>query len=771
MSTAEKNVAYDPAVLEAARQYRKRGWKPIPVPGRLKNPTDNGWQNEDYGDGRFMPWHNIGIQFGACSNGLCDVDLDCEEVLELADDYLPKTEAMFGRKSKPRAHRLYYSDLHESDSRAFIQFPDPTEKPKTAMLIELRTGGSGKGAQSMFPPSTHPDSQQAVRWDSDGEPRRVKGSDLKRCVADLAAAALLLRYYPSTGLRDKAAMAIGGMLARADWSAQDIEEFFAPIVRAAGDEEAAQRVQAAVRSIDRLNEGKETTGYPKVAEIWGDKVASKVCDWLDLERGNNKSSKTTSTHCWDEPDVSLLDDRRGELPDFPLDVFSPEWLRNWLPRAAHGAGTSIDHVAVPLLGIASGLIGTARRVKPNPSWSEPITLWCGTVGYSGDGKTPGLNVSKNCLDMVESQREPENERRRREHEQDVEYAEIAHANWKKACREDKSAQLIRPPKPAAADKPPPFYEPRLYTSDTTIEALAMLILARPSGLMMINDELAGWLNNMRRYAEKGDDRAFWLKAWDAKSHQVDRKNSPPIKLKHLLVGIIGGLQPDKFATCFKGDSDGLYARFLWSWPQPAPYRPLTDDIEEIDSKIVKMFAELATLSDGEPRRIIMLTDKARRGAFEAVRTRVSAGVEELDGREKEWWSKIPAHVLRLAGTLASMECALRDAELDEILPRDIERAACLVFDYFWPHACACLRQIGITQHDADARRVLRWLKAKGRDEISREDIRCQALARRLNADQTEAVLEQLVRAGWLRRASTETTGRPQVRWLVNPKLL
>jgi hypothetical protein len=43
-------------------------------------------------------------------------------------------------------------------------------------------------------------------------------------------------------------------------------------------------------------------------------------------------------------------------------VFAPE-CREWLVQAAHGAGVTAAHVAVPLIGIASALIGTARRVQ------------------------------------------------------------------------------------------------------------------------------------------------------------------------------------------------------------------------------------------------------------------------------------------------------------------------------------------------------------------------------------------------------------------------
>ena len=53
---------------------------------------------------------------------------------------------------------------------------------------------------------------------------------------------------------------------------------------------------------------------------------------------------------WAEPDASLLEDRRGELPEFPIEVLPPS-LSNWLLRASRGAGVRTDHIAVPLLGV------------------------------------------------------------------------------------------------------------------------------------------------------------------------------------------------------------------------------------------------------------------------------------------------------------------------------------------------------------------------------------------------------------------------------------
>jgi hypothetical protein len=75
---------------------------------------------------------------------------------------------------------------------------------------------------------------------------------------------------------------------------------------------------------------------------------------------------------WADPDFSILDDRRGTLPEFPIDIFSPE-CQGWLKRGAAGAGATVDHVAVPLITVVSSLIGTACQVEATRSWRTPLT--------------------------------------------------------------------------------------------------------------------------------------------------------------------------------------------------------------------------------------------------------------------------------------------------------------------------------------------------------------------------------------------------------------
>src|SRR6185369_4270855 len=53
------------------------------------------------------------------------------------------------------------------------------------------------------------------------------------------------------------------------------------------------------------------------------------------------------------------------------------------------------------------------------------------------------------------------------------------------------------------EKPEPPVCERFIVSDTTVEALAPILLENPRGLLLARDELAGWIGSFDRYAGKG----------------------------------------------------------------------------------------------------------------------------------------------------------------------------------------------------------------------------------------------------------------------------
>jgi len=478
---------------------------------------------------------------------------------------------------------------------------------------------------------------------------------------------------------------------------------------------------------------------------------------------------------WNEPDWSLLDDRRGSLPDFPAGVL-PDKCEELLTRAAHGAGVTLGHVAMPLLATVASLIGTARRTRPSRSWSEPLTLWAAIVGFSGSGKTPGISVTKRALSLIENTRKDKVAEFQRRHDTKCQTAKAAAKVWKDQVEEAVRAGLPPPEMPVEAMDPGLFVTPRLYVSEATIERHAVLLQARPRGILLMSDELASLFLNMGRYSN-GSDKEFWLEAWNGHHYVVERMGRPPVMIDHLLIGMTGGFQPDKLARSFAGDSDGMHARVLFAWPEEPAFHSLTDDVTEIEPELLNALCRVVDLPAGEqddafaPRDIRLSADA--RVQFEHFRQFQHRGKEALDGREREWWAKGPSQVLRLAGTLCYLDWAMEGGrEPQAIEMQFIEAAVRLWRDYLWPHSRAAVRQIGLTDHHAEARRVLRWLKAGNRQEVSREEVRREALTRRFDADQVQTIIDGLVRAGWLREVTAKAggPGRPARRWNVNPRL-
>jgi len=222
----------------------------------------------------------------------------------------------------------------------------------------------------------------------------------------------------------------------------------------------------------------------------------------------------------------------------------------------------------------------------------------------------------------------------------------------------------------------------------------------------------------------------------------------------------------------------MYARICFSWPAEPHYQPLTDDVSEIEPEVVNALSRLVDLPCGDvfTTKMVPLSAEARR-RFEQLRQFLHTTKAGLDGREREWFAKVPAHVLRLSGTLCFLDWAIKDdgsPEPEQVGDIFMSAAVQLVCDYFWPHSRAALRQIGLSERHVSARRTLRWIKATGKTEVSIKDIRRDALAGSLDADQTQDLLEALTRSGWLRakvlKPSGPKGGKPVRRWQVNPLL-
>ena len=253
----------------------RAGISPIPVPACEKKPNLAQWQNlrvteanvEQYFNGKDQ---NIGGLLGEPSNGLIDIDLDCEEAIKLAPAFLPPT-ATFGRASSKRSHWLFRVT---DEIPKTLKFTDPSSSAgERNMMLELRSTGH----QTILPGSVHPSGEQ-IKWTNrKHDPAAITQAELVRRIRHLAAAVLLLRHW-TPGSRDEVAKNLIGSLLRADWSPDDANQFVAAVASAADDEDLALRLKA-----ERMQGWDNLPGLPALRGVLDPKVAERLADWLDLQ--------------------------------------------------------------------------------------------------------------------------------------------------------------------------------------------------------------------------------------------------------------------------------------------------------------------------------------------------------------------------------------------------------------------------------------------------------------------------------------------------------
>ncbi len=117
----------------------------------------------------------------------------------------------------------------------------------------------------------------------------------------------------------------------------------------------------------------------------------------------------------------------------------------------------------------------------------------------------------------------------------------------------------------------------------TVEKLGELLKENPRGLLLVRDELAGFLSNLAR-KEYQSDRSFYLIAFNGnKSYTYDRIGRGTIFIPNATVSIIGGIQPARIIPIIQDmhrgtNNDGLLLqRFqMLVWPDERKERLWVD---------------------------------------------------------------------------------------------------------------------------------------------------------------------------------------------------
>jgi len=243
-----------------------------------------------------------------------------------------------------------------------------------------------------------------------------------------------------------------------------------------------------------------------------------------------------------------------------------------------------------------------------------------------------------------------------EYKRQREEYKTAHANYRNALKDDPDER--EPEKPALG---------RIYADDTTVERLADILHENRRGLLIIKDELSGWLGAMNQYKQggKGADRQFWLSAHTNQPVSVDRKSlEEPVIVARPFVSIVGGIQPEVLPDFGKDRGDGLIDRFIPVYPKPQIGRwtddEISDHVREEYARTISSLYKLRHANDEEdpfPSKVGM-TDEAK-ALFVAEYNRLHDELEApgFSQRLRPAWGKLEAYFARFALILAMTRVA------------------------------------------------------------------------------------------------------------------
>ena len=384
------------------------------------------------------------------------------------------------------------------------------------------------------------------------------------------------------------------------------------------------------------------------------------------------------------------------------------------------------------------MAGAGLRIRVATHWYEPLLLWQALVGGPSSGKSAAFARVRTELEAV-------------------------------GPGYDSGGG-------AASLTPQVLVDAPLDRLDRTLGDMAR-------GVLLWREDLADWWEEAGRRAA----RPAWLAGWNAGPAMIDGQPKACFA-----VSLLGALSPEDLGgrlaplTAGTGGLAGkldsaLASRFLYVWPErgrAASFAETEADDICLHGLLQKISAEAG---HRETPSVLWLDEEGTR-RLETLMPAVRQLADECDdtgggGVAAEWIGRGVSTIVRLAGVLSLMAWAENKRLPESVGAAHIDAAYELWSGYYLPHALAVFDRAGAGQGtgrgDRAARRVVRWLKRVRAPEISREDVRREALCQSVDAQGAEEVLARLEAGGFLREvAVTEPTrrGPRRRRWEVNPLL-
>jgi putative DNA primase/helicase len=462
----------------------------------------------------------------------------------------------------------------------------------------------------------------------------------------------------------------------------------------------------------------------------------------------------------------------------------------------------IDFPAVVTVNSLGGAVNRRANIQPKANdagWIVVPNVWGSIIAPPGFMKTAVIQTVTRPLRQIQTEWHLRHEEALRDYMRKKDEYDLRLAAWKetfKAYLKNNVGKKNVGPAPNRPDDEPE--EPtlkRLIVNDATFEAAHKTMSENPAGILVIRDELTGWLSQLDRQGREGE-RAFWLEAWNGDTgYTIDRITRGTIHVPHCCASMLGGIQPGRLRsylpdTLKDGPSnDGLIQRFqLTVWPDTAPDWEYVDRPPDAASeqKAALVFRRLVEMSAETPARFRFAPDA--QGLFIDWLADLEAKI-----RGHELHPALVAHLSKYRSLMPSLallfELADRAGSVgfegsslaisQNFVQLESAQRAAAFCDYLESHARRIYSCI-VTPQLRAARDLADHIKKKhirnrdgGFDWFVARDVYLRGWTGLDSPEAVHSAADVLEDAGWLRgklNESGSSGGRPSIRYMVNPRV-
>lgn len=312
---------------------------------------------------------------------------------------------------------------------------------------------------------------------------------------------------------------------------------------------------------------------------------------------------------WPEP-IPL----QSELPavkPFSIDLM-PSSFRPFVRESAERMQVPSDYAGVVAILCLAGVVSRRASIQPKANdsgWIVTPNLWGAIIAPPGYLKSPVIQAATRPLNQIQKLWWEEHKEALKTYSDAKEEFDLRHSAWKESFKSCLKKNKVPPEKSTDAPVEPMLR--RLIVNDCTFESLHQMMSENPAGVILVRDELTGWLASLDRSGREGE-RAFCLQAWNGDTgHTIDRIARGTIHVEACCMSLLGGIQPARLRTYLVDSlhdgpgNDGLIQRFqVIVWPNTEREWKYVDRRPDpaIEEQIMRVFRVLVELDCENPLR-------------------------------------------------------------------------------------------------------------------------------------------------------------------------